>query len=141
MDAYIIVWIILFAVFSLIEAATISMVTIWFAIGTLFAIAANLLGASPLTQVIVFVIVSIIMLISIFPFVRKKMKAKSYDTNVDALIGKTAVVKEIISLNKIGQVSVNGVIWSATGEGTFDKEEVVTIINVEGNKLIVERKG
>ena len=57
------IWIGLFIILILIEIFTVGLTTIWFAIGSLAAAAANTLGANLIIQVIVFLAVSVILLI------------------------------------------------------------------------------
>lgn len=133
------IWIGLFVLFLIIEGITLDLVTIWFAFGALFAYLVSLLGAPFWLQLVVFLITTALMLILVFPFVRKKLHVGKYKTNVDTLPGKLAVVTEAIAFNKIGAVSVNGVLWSATGDGDFHKGETVRIQAIKGNRLIIEK--
>jgi membrane-bound serine protease (ClpP class) len=51
----------------------------------------------------------------------------------EALVGKTAETREG------GQVFVEGQLWTAEGYGPFRPGEKVSIVGVEGNKLIIEK--
>ena len=62
------IWIGLFIILILIEIFTVGLTTIWFAIGSLAAAAANTLGANLIIQVIVFLAVSVILLIFTRPW-------------------------------------------------------------------------
>ncbi len=142
MDIYQILWLILIVIFLVVEIATTALTTVWFAIGAALAFLASLVNAPYYLQIIIFVVSSIALLIGFFPFVKKKLGAKSYDTNVDSLVGKEAVITADIKFNVIGQASVGGVIWSATGtspEVEIPAGEVVKIERISGNKLIVKR--
>lgn len=139
MDTMVYIWIGLFLIFLVIEAVTMDLVTIWFAAGALITFIAALFGAPFWLQLTLFVVTTTLLLILVFPLVKRKLKTGKYPTNVDSLAGKKAVVKETIEFNKIGVASINGVLWSATGEGTFEAGETVLIKEVEGNKLIVTK--
>lgn len=135
----VIIWGILFVLFLVIEAVTLALVTIWFAGGALLGLIAALLGAPVWLQIAIFVVSSTIMLITIFPIARKKLHVGKAKTNVDDLIGKIVVVTKPITFNTFGQVSINGVLWSATGEDSFAKDETVQIKAIEGNKVIIAK--
>ena len=97
MDNLLIMWIALAIVFAVIEALTLQVVTIWFAVGSLGAIIANVVNASPLVQLIVFVALSILTLVIARPYLKKFTKTKVQPTNADACIGKQAIVTEEIN--------------------------------------------
>lgn len=133
------VWIGLFILFLIIEGMTMELVTIWFALGSLCAYIVSLMGAPFWLQLTVFLVSTILMLVLVFPFVRRKLKVGGHKTNVDSLVGRKAVITEKVEFNKIGVASINGVLWSATGEGTFDVGETVLIKEVKGNRLIIQK--
>lgn len=142
MDNLLIMWIVLTVVFAVIEALTLQIVTVWFAVGSIGAIIANVVHASPLVQLIVFVALSILTLVIARPYLKKLSKTNAPPTNADACIGKQAVVTEEINntLGK-GQAKIRGVIWTARSseENTIIKEgEMVTVTAIEGVKLIVK---
>lgn len=136
-----IVWVIAAVVFALIEAATTSLTTLWFVGGALVAAIAALLGASILVQVVIFFAVSILLLVLTRPLVKKRMQLGKEKTNVDALVGKPAKVTKEIRHLEAGEVRVNGLTWVAVGlasERIYPVDSEVTIVRVEGVKLIVE---
>lgn len=142
MDNLLIMWIVLTVVFAVIEALTLQIVTVWFAVGSIGAIIANVVHASPLVQLIVFVALSILTLVIARPYLKKLSKTNAPPMNADACIGKQAVVTEEINntLGK-GQAKIRGVIWTARSseENTIIKEgEMVTVTAIEGVKLIVK---
>ena len=138
-------WLILFIVLLVIEIITLGLTTIWFAGGALTAFVLSMLGGSPAGQWAVFCAVSLILLFATRPWaVRCFNNQKKEKTNVDSLIGRTAVVtSEIRNLEGKGEVFVNGLTWTArAGEDSLViKEDThVTITAVQGVKLIVEVK-
>ena len=86
------VWLCLTVFFGILEAATVQIVSIWFAGGAVCAMIAFALGANKSVQIVVFVLSSGILLALTRPFVKKMTKGKKTPTNADSLIGKTAVV-------------------------------------------------
>lgn len=141
MDNLLIMWIVLAVVFAVIEAVTFQIVTLWFAVGAVGAIIANVLDASPLIQLIVFVAVSILTLVIARPYLKKFTKTKVQPTNADVCIGKQAVVtEEINNTLGTGQAKIRGIVWTARSEdeGTvIPKDTLVTVKRIEGVKLIV----
>ena len=137
------VWLVMLVVFIVLEAATVQLVSVWFALGALAALIASLLHAGPLIQVIVFIAVSAISFAVTRPLVKKFSAGKIQKTNADRCIGDTAIVtEEINNLEAKGQVKVNGNIWSARNEdeGIIPEGEKVTVIRIEGVKLIVKKE-
>lgn len=142
MDRLLIMWIGLTVIFAVIEALTLQIVTVWFAVGSIGAIIANVVHASPLVQLIVFVALSVLTLVVARPYLKKFTKTKSEPTNADVCIGKQAIVtEEINNTLGTGQAKIRGVIWTArsTQENTVIKVgEAVTVTAIEGVKLIVK---
>ncbi|MCI8597266.1 MAG: NfeD family protein [Lachnospiraceae bacterium] len=142
MDA--IYWLLLFIVLLVVEIITLGLTTIWFAGGALVAFFLSMGGASPTLQWAVFCIVSLILLFATRPWAVRYFNQKKEKTNVDSIIGKTAVVTtEIRNLEGQGEVFVNGLTWTArTAEDSavIPVDTQVTVTSVAGVKLIVEEK-
>ncbi len=135
-------WIALIVAFLVIEAVTVQLVTIWFTVGAIGALIANVLNAEIWVQVLVFVAVSAITLLATRPFVKRFTEPHKVPTNADRYIGKQAVVVEPIdNIRAKGAVTVGGLEWTARSSdgSTVDKDEVVTIESIEGAKLIVKK--
>ena len=138
-----IIWLLLMVAFLVAETLTVGLVSIWFAGGALVAVILSLLEVSPLTQVIVFFVVSIGLLLSTRKIFVEKLNTGKENTNVDALIGDTGQVIMAINPMEVGQVKVNGQVWSAIADDqllTLDEGTYVTIKAIEGVKLIVVPK-
>ena len=138
-------WLILFIVLLVIEIITLGLTTIWFAGGALIAFVLAMLDVSPVLQWAVFCVVSLILLFATRPWtVRYFNNQKKEKTNVDSLIGKTAVVtSEIRNLEGKGEVFVNGLTWTARAEEDsliIQEDTHVTVAAVQGVKLIVRLK-
>lgn len=134
-------WIVMIVLFVIIEAATAQLVTIWFAVGSAAALVANILNAPDYVQWIIFIIVSVIVIFCTRPFVKKITKNKSEPTNADRCIGQTAVVtEEIDNIAARGYVKIDGSVWTARSEdgSVIKKDELVTVVKIEGVKLIVK---
>ena len=133
-------WIILAAGFLAIEFATVTLVSLWFVVGAVAAMTAAMLGAALWLQVVIFAVVSLAMLLLLRPFLRKYVDPHKVATNVDALMGKEAVVTEAIdNLAGTGTVKLEGKIWSARSANgaRIPAGMVVSVQSVEGVKLMV----
>lgn len=135
-----VVWLIVAAVCGIIEALTMGLTTIWFTGGAIMAAVASMAGLPLLVQIIVFLAVSIILIYFTRPLAKKKLKVGSEKTNVDALVGREALVTETIEPFCTGQARVDGLVWSAVSRenhSTIKSGTTVTINGIEGVKLIV----
>lgn len=133
-------WLIALVVFLVIEAATLGLATIWFAGGALVALIAAMCGAG----IVLFLVVSLILLFFTRPLAVRFLNKDTLKTNVDRVVGMEGVVTEEISnLAGTGKVSLGGNMWTARTEnegGTIPVDAVVTVLRVEGVKLIVKVK-
>ncbi|SHJ49205.1 NfeD family protein [Parasporobacterium paucivorans] len=135
-------WLLLFAVFVLVEIFTQGLTSIWMAGGALAALAAAFAGADFVVQVVLFLLISAVLLLFTRPFAKKYVNGRSIKTNVDSLVGKTGRVSETIDNRKpAGTVYINGLEWMARSEegDVIVKDSIVTIEKIEGVKLIVRK--
>jgi membrane protein implicated in regulation of membrane protease activity len=140
--SYTILWLILFLVLACIEAATLGLVTIWFAIGALCGFFGALAGISLIWQVILFIISSTVLLIFTRPVAAKYLNTRIKPTNADRLVGEKGVVIEAIdTVNGKGQVRVLGQVWSARSADGSDIgiDMKVEVQGISGVKLIVRK--
>lgn len=136
-----ILWAVILVALVIVEAATVQLVTIWFAVGAFAALIAAVFGASVTLQIILFVAVSLTALIITRPIVKKRINQQSQPLNADRNIGQIAVVtEEIDNIKATGKARINGMDWTARSEN----EEIifpgknVEIVKIEGVKLIVK---
>ena len=126
------VWLVALIIFAVAEAATVGLVSLWFAGGALVALIAAGLNAPIWLQVLLFLVVSFVMLILLRPFVRQVSKSQRIRVNADRHIGRTALVtEEINNLEEHGAVRLDGVVWSARSESG----EVIPV----GTEIVVRR--
>lgn len=137
-----IIWAVLIVFFTLVEAFTLGLTSIWFAVGSLAALIASALGFNLIVQFIAFIVVAIILLVYTRPLARKIFKVGQNKTNVDALIGKTGVVTMSNVNSDLGQAKLNGQVWTFKGQDhdRYEVGEEVEVIAIEGVKLIVKKK-
>lgn len=135
-----IVWLALLVFFLWAEAATVTVISLWFAAGALVALAASLLGAQLWLQVVLFVGVSGLLLLLLRPILRKHFNPKISRTNIDAIIGSRGIVTgQIDNLQAQGTVKLGAVEWSArstTGE-PIPVGTQVKVDRIEGVKVYV----
>ena len=133
------IWVALAVIFLIIEAITWGLTTIWFAGGAIVAAISSALGAPPLAQLIIFLVVSIVLIYSTKSW-REKLKIGKEKTNVNAIIGQTGFVMEEITPAAFGQVKIGGIMWTAASSdstATIEAGVEVVVMEVEGVKLIV----
>ncbi len=134
-------WLITFVVLLVCEIATAALISIWFCGGALAAVLANLMGASFPVQMVVFVVFSFILIGLTRPFVKKVIRKEPLKTNVSTIIGKKAVVTKQINNNQsIGEISINGQLWSARNisEEIIEPETNVIVEEIQGVKAVVK---
>ena len=135
------VWLVVAVIFGVIEAATVQLMSIWFAIGAVAAMVAAMLGASVWVQFAAFLVVAIIVLCLTRPLVKKVLKVGHIHTNVDSVIGRIgAVTVDIAGPGEVGRVLVDGQDWAAVSEEGIPiaPGERVLVKGIEGVKLVVE---
>ena len=139
-----IIWLGILAVLLVIEGLTTALTTIWFAGGALIAAFAALLGLGIVPQLLLFFCVSLVLLFFTRPVAMRLMNKDTEKTNVEGLLGKTAVViQKIDNLAQTGQVRINDIEWMARTSDdsiTIPEGTVVVIKEVHGVKLIVEKE-
>ncbi|MCI8509316.1 MAG: NfeD family protein [Lachnospiraceae bacterium] len=138
-------WLLLAAIFIIVEIITLGLTTIWFAGGAFVAAIAGLCGANLVVQVILFVVVSVVLLALTRPIAVKHLDSKTEKTNAEALVGQNAYVLQTIdNVKELGQAKVNGMEWTARAKEDsmiIQEGTVVKIVAIQGVKLIVETTG
>lgn len=138
--AAIITWLVLLAAFLALEAATVTMVSLWFSVGSLAALVVTLLHGPVWLQILVFILVSAVLLLLLRPLVRRYVNPKLTATNADALLGTGGLVSVAIdNLSGTGQVKLGGMVWTArssTGAPIAEGTRVV-VDRIEGVKVFV----
>jgi len=142
MEQYmIIIWFAVIIGAALIEINTMDLTSIWFSAGALVAFIFAIVNLNPLLQIVVFLVVSLLLLISIRPIVKNYLKTNIISTNTDRLIGKVAVCTKDINIGERGEVKIDGKYWLAISSGDEDIliDEKVEVLAIEGVKLVVDK--
>ncbi len=138
------IWLAIFVITIIVEAATQDLVSIWFSLGSLVALAISGFSAW-WVEVIVFLVVSIIALLLTRPIMKKLMQRNERKTNTDDFIGKKLKAISDISKYDAGEVKLNGIIYTAIlMEDSYDtilKDSIVEVVAIKGNRLVVKSTG
>ena len=136
------VWIAVLVVAVVGEAMTTDLVAIWFFPAALISLVLELCSVPWWVQLLVFILIGLVLVLSMRRICRRFLGAKEPKTNAESLIGRTCMVTEEISnINEVGEVKVGGLCWSARAEDparVIAVGEQVTILKIEGVKLIVK---
>ena len=135
-----VVWFVLLVFFIFLEASTVALVSTWFAVGSLGAMIAALLGAPLWLQCVLFFVFSVLLLLSLRPLLRKYFTPRLVKTNVDSIIGQEGLVTaKIDNVVSAGQVKLGSMEWSArssTGE-KIEPGARIRVDRIEGVKVFV----
>ena len=126
-----------------VEAFTLDLSAIWFAVGGVAALVAASLSLEVTAQLVIFVLFSAA-LVLVRPICRRFLKTKNEPTNADRIIGETAIVTEQIdNIRETGAVKVLGSEWSARStDGTvIPSGAQVKVVAIRGVKAVVEKVG
>lgn len=138
----VIVWLAILIILVVIEIFTLGLTTIWFAGGALVAILVAALGGPVWLQIIIAAVVSAVLLFFTRPIAMKYFNRDRERTNAESLVGRQAIViSEINNLQGIGQVTINGMEWTARSimdDHIIEPGEVVIVRGINGVKLLVE---
>ena len=135
-----ITWLIVIIFLTIIEAATVNLVSIWFIASGLISLIVSFFNDSCYLQFAIFVGLGIILMILTKPVLTKKFVRKDVKTNLDRVINMEGIVTEEISKLKIGEVQVDGKRWSAIANTKIEVGTTVIVDSIDGVKLRV-RKG
>ncbi len=138
------IWLAVIVLCVVIEALTLDLCAIWFAVGGVAALVAASLSLEVVTQLIIFVLFSAVLLVLMRPFCRRFLKIKKEPTNADRIIGETAYVTEQIdNIRETGAVKVLGAEWSARSrdDSIIPSGAKVKVVEIRGVKAVVEKVG
>ncbi len=134
-----VLWIAVIIISAVIEAASVQLLTIWFAIGAFAALIADACSAPFYIQIFIFLFVSIVLLVFTRPILKKLMN-KNQETDVNSEVGKIGTVTTEINPQKNeGRVMLGDVSWIAKSKdmSVIPADAKVKIEAVDGTTLIV----
>lgn len=117
-----------------------NLVSIWFSIGSFFALLCALMHAHYLIQIIVFAVISLLCILLFRPIMTNYFRGNIVATNADRIIGQHIRLIEAIEENKWGKLSFNGANWSAISYNNLPipADTMVTVLAIEGAKVVVK---
>lgn len=133
-------WLAMLVVFLIMEASTVTLVSLWFAAGALVAMIAGMLDAAIWLQILLFIVVSGGLLAALRPLAKKLINPTKNSTNLDAVIGSRGIVLEDIdNIRAMGRVKLGAMEWSArsTSGEQIPAGTQVTVDKIEGVKVFV----
>ncbi len=135
-------WLIASGIFFIAEIITTGFLVFWLGVAGLITMCVSFFTDNLMIQASIFVILSAVLILATKPFVKKfvNKKGNTEKTNAFSIIGKTAIViKDIDSINGVGQIKVDGEVWSAEGvDGSnIEKGTKVEVKEIDGVRAIV----
>jgi len=139
----VLVWIAVAVVCVVVELLTLDLIFIMLAGGAVGGAIAAGAGADVPMQMVVAAVVSVIGLLALRPIALRHLHppGPGTATNVDAMIGRTAVATTEITAER-GLVRIGGEIWSArtTGGATVPEGDSALVQAIDGVVLLVVRQ-
>lgn len=134
-------WLILAGIFVIVEIATVGFLIFWLSLGSLCAMLTSFFTDNIIIQTAVFVVTSVLFIFLTRPLAKKLAKTdNTLVTNAFSIIGKKAIViKEINPTLGVGQIKIDGQVWTAksTNEEIISEGTEVLILNIDGVKAVV----
>jgi len=127
-------------VFLILELMTPTLIFACFVVGSAVAgIYSHFYPEAYYWQIGLFVGISIILLPLTRTLAKKITKPSPQKSNVDALIGKVALVTKAIDPDLGGQVRIEGETWQASAGGRINENVKVKVTGVTGTRVLVEK--
>lgn len=134
------IWAAAMVVFLILELMTPTLVFACFVVASLAAgVFAFFSPAAFYWQIGIFVVVAVVLLPLTRKLAGKITRPSPQKSNVDALIGKVALVTKHIDPDLGGQVKIEGEIWTARANESVEEGEKVKVVEVSGTKVHVEK--
>ena len=133
-------WLILVIVLTIVELATVNLLSVWFVISGIVAMILSFFIDDVAIVSTVFALLGILLLFTTRPLLKKYLPTQRVRTNADRIIGMRGIVTEEIKKNSVGEVKVDGKKWSAISNSKIPVGSEVIIEAIDGVKVVV-RKG
>ena len=133
-------WLLAAIGFVVLEAMTLNLVSIWFAVGSAAALLSCLFHPPFKVQAVVFIVVSVLCLAAFKPLTQR-LRQKPTPTNGDRSLGREAKVLTPVSAEETGRVRLDGVDWNArcaTPGDTLTPGQSCRVTEIHSTLLIVE---
>ena len=136
------VWLGVTALSLILEFVTLEMASIWFAAGGIICMILAACGVGWEIQLIVFILVSMILLLSLRKIALKLLlKNSNTKTNANSEVGKKFKLLSDITEQEPGTIKINDVIWNVVSvDGSkIKKGATIEIVEIKGNKYVVKK--
>ncbi len=133
----IIIWAVVIAVALVIEAFSTDFFSICFAGGGIVSLILAATGVDLYWQIGSFFVIAVLLVVFVRPLLKKAIIKKTIPTNMDMNLNKKVKLLEDVVEGR-STVKINGVVWNAVCETPLKKDDTVTIVNLDGNKIIVK---
>lgn len=130
-------WGLLAGALLIIELMIPTLVSIWFAIAAFITMFLALVINSFTTQVMIFILISIVLLVFTKKIVTNFLKPDMDRINKE-MLEDNGLVTKVINGNKY-EVKFKGVIWTAISNDELIIGDVVKIVGYKGNKVIIKK--
>lgn len=111
-----------------------------FAVGALAAAGVAGLGGGVVSQVLVFVVVSVALIAVVRPIANRHLSQQpAHATGIEALKGRQAVVLERVD-GSGGRIKLAGEVWSARaldGDTSYEPGQQVDVVEIDGATAVV----
>ncbi|MCL2321334.1 MAG: NfeD family protein [Oscillospiraceae bacterium] len=139
---FIILWVTIAIVAAVVDIATSNILYVLFSVGAICALILALFGVRFLPQFIVFGVVSIVLLVFLYPLIRRVIKERIPQTKTmeESYIGNCFMIDGDITKNNL--IKYKGVYWTMIANGQesdIQKGDTVKVTGIDGNKLIIEK--
>ena len=137
------IWVAVIGASLLLEFVTMDITSIWFSIGGLVALLLAAFNVAFEIQIVVFVVLSAVLLLTLRRWARNKLLSSEGTTNIDLMKKEKFELLTSITEHEKGTVKYSGVIWNAISEDDkpIPAGAFVHIVEVKGNKLVVKKEG
>ncbi|TRZ57072.1 MAG: NfeD family protein [Streptomycetaceae bacterium] len=136
-------WLLAAGILLVVEMLTVDLLFASLAFSALLAAGAHWLGFGVVVQGVVFGVGAAGSLLLLRPIALRHLKKKPTNqaTNVEALIGASAVALSVVTQDQ-GLVKLNGETWSArSNTGQIHDGAQVEVVAIEGATAVVKQKG
>ncbi|NLZ71681.1 MAG: NfeD family protein [Clostridiaceae bacterium] len=136
-------WLIAIIFFTIAEALTVSMISVWFIVGSLVAMFVSLFGGTVTWQIISFIVISTIGLIIYLVWIKQRLTRNDKiieRTNADRILEQEGIVIQTINpIENTGLIKVKGQTWSANSyeEQIIEKDTIIIVKEIKGVRAIV----
>ncbi|MBB6630290.1 NfeD family protein [Clostridium algidicarnis] len=141
MSGDIIMWLIIASVALVVDLLTSSLLFVWFTVGGMVAILAAVIGLSLSVQFILFLAVSLLLIFTVYPIIKDKMKKTKVLNSLDSeFIGKEFISEKEIEREIESHVKIKGIYWTVKNIGSRDigKDEKFKVESMDGNKVLIK---